>query len=204
MEKHYSKEIIFPTYLFQFQNKNLAKKLKNYIVGLDKIDGIVSDISPTTKTNLVESQFDFLTKEDETIVESRSFFAQSIKEVLNDLQNSNSNYKVRFNESWYHIGKKNSSHDIHMHPNCSWCGLFYIQSGDKDGKGETKFNSPINFSYVDNGTTHLKEETVIVKPEDGKLIIFPSYLYHYQSLYTGNQDRIVVAFNSSIMGSSPA
>ena len=91
-----------------------------------------------------------------------------------------------------------------MHPNCSWCGLFYIQSGDKDGKGETKFNSPINFSYVDNGTTHLKEETVIVKPEDGKLIIFPSYLYHYQSLYTGNQDRIVVAFNSSIMGSSPA
>ena len=37
-----------------------------------------------------------------------------------------------------------------------------------------------------------------VKPENGLLILFPSYLQHYQSIYTGKKDRIVVAFNAQI------
>ena len=39
---------------------------------------------------------------------------------------------------------------------------------------------------------------VRIKPEDGMLVIFPSYLSHYQALYKGVEDRIVVAFNSTI------
>ena len=37
-----------------------------------------------------------------------------------------------------------------------------------------------------------------VKPKDGMLVLFPSYLIHYQALYTGMQDRVVIAFNSSV------
>ena len=37
-----------------------------------------------------------------------------------------------------------------------------------------------------------------VKAEDGKLILFPSFLTHYQSLYEGTKDRIVIAFNASV------
>ena len=39
---------------------------------------------------------------------------------------------------------------------------------------------------------------VRIKPEDGMLVVFPSYLNHYQALYEGVEDRIVVAFNSTI------
>ena len=39
---------------------------------------------------------------------------------------------------------------------------------------------------------------VRIKPEDGMLVVFPSYLNHYQALYKGVEDRIVVAFNSTI------
>ena len=37
-----------------------------------------------------------------------------------------------------------------------------------------------------------------IKPEDGLLVLFPSYLQHYQSLYIGAKDRIVIAFNAQV------
>ena len=47
-------------------------------------------------------------------------------------------------------------------------------------------------------TIHKEETAFAVKPEIGKLVIFPSYLSHFQSLYTGSKDRIVVAFNCRV------
>ena len=37
-----------------------------------------------------------------------------------------------------------------------------------------------------------------IKAENGLLVLFPSYLQHYQSIYTGKKNRIVVAFNAQI------
>ncbi len=199
MGNNYKKEVLFPTHIFQFSNIDLALKLKDFILNLDEISGIESEVSPTIKNNLVESKFDLLQREDETLIATKIFFAQCIKEALNDLYNASFEYKISFNDSWYHISKKNSSHDAHKHRNCSWCGIFYLQSGDLNNKGETKFLSPIDSNYADAGTIHSNEDSATIIPEDGKLILFPSYLEHYQALYTGDKDRIVVAFNSSII-----
>ena len=38
-----------------------------------------------------------------------------------------------------------------------------------------------------------------VIPENGKLVLFPSYLDHYQSLYTGDKERIVIGFNMTLV-----
>ena len=37
-----------------------------------------------------------------------------------------------------------------------------------------------------------------IKPKEGLLVLFPSYLAHGQKLYTGEKDRIVVAFNMTV------
>ena len=74
----------------------------------------------------------------------------------------------------------------------------YIQSGDGDS-GKTVFESPVRATYIDRGNQYLNNlSTVRIKPQDGLLVIFPSYLNHYQSLYKGTEDRIVIAFNASI------
>ena len=39
------------------------------------------------------------------------------------------------------------------------------------------------------------ERGMAIDPRDGLLVLFPSYLMHYQSLYKGSQDRIVIGFN---------
>ena len=49
------------------------------------------------------------------------------------------------------------------------------------------------------GTRWLDDQTEeTIEIENGLLILFPSYLEHYQSLYTGKKDRIVVAFNAQV------
>ena len=89
-------------------------------------------------------------------------------------------------------------HEPHIHPGCSWCGIYYIQSGDNDS-GYTVFENPIKSTYIDHGNLFLNNMNIVrIKPEDGMLVVFPSYLNHYQALYEGVEDRIVVAFNSTI------
>ena len=80
----------------------------------------------------------------------------------------NNNYKVGITESWYHIGRKNSSHDAHIHSNCSWCGIFYIDPGDLNSGGETFFNHPIQSTFSDTMTIHKEETAFAVKPEIGR------------------------------------
>ena len=191
------KSVIFATNIFQFKNENLATELKKYILNKE-IKGIESNVAPIIKHNLDESKFTFLLEENEVIKKTKFFFAECLKNSFNDLRKENDNYKVRITESWYHIGRKNSSHDAHIHSNCSWCGIFYIDPGDLNSGGETFFNHPIQSTFSDSMTIHKEETAFAVKPEIGKLVIFPSYLSHFQSLYTGSKDRIVVAFNCRV------
>ena len=52
---------------------------------------------------------------------------------------------------------------------------------------------------MDHGLKYLDRQAEFrMEPEDGLLLLFPSYLRHYQSLYTGRKDRIIIGFNSQI------
>jgi hypothetical protein len=69
------------------------------------------------------------------------------------------------------------------------------------GDGSNVFHDPRAgaHNYLDAGASYLSPFAQIdFEPEDGKLIIFPSYLLHAAKPYTGNQDRIVVAFNCAV------
>ena len=68
-----------------------------------------------------------------------------------------------------------------------------------DGEdGWTSFVTPIDSTYLDYGNRFLTDTALIMKPKEGLLILFPSYLAHGQKLYTGKKDRIVVAFNMTV------
>ena len=195
---NYTRNDFFISPIFQFENLNLAIKLKEFILK-QKITGIESNIAIDLKHNLSESNFDFFNNSEPIIVESKNYLASCLKEALNNIQNEKCDYKVNFLESWYHIGTKNSSHDVHMHANCSWCGIFYLQTDDKKNGGSTVFNSPIKTNYFDFGSFQMNETDISIIPEDGRVVFFPSYLQHYQTIYKGSKDRIVVAFNCRIL-----
>ena len=187
----------FQTPMAYYYNTDLTDDLKSYIYSLEG-KGVESNVAIQIKHNLVESKFDLFSHESDIIQKTTQWIGSCIKETVNTIQMEKYGYHLNFNESWYHITKTNGMHEPHLHPSCSWCGVFYVQSGD-EGSGDTVFENPAKSTYVDRGIQFLNNmSTVRVKPRDGMLVLFPSYLIHYQALYTGTQDRVVIAFNSSV------
>ena len=190
---------VFSTPMSVYKNHDLLPDLKKHILSLEQ-KGVESDVAPQFKHNLHESKFDFFKTDIPVMKDTVKWFTQCIAETVNFIHGRNAGYRINFNDSWYHITKTNGVHENHVHSNCSWCGIYYVQSGDPDRGGDTVFQNPVDPTYIDQGNTYLMQTSRFsLKPEDGALVLFPSYLAHAQSLYTGNTDRIVVAFNSAVI-----
>ena len=188
---------LFNTYMAYFENTDLANELEKYILSIQSI-GIESNVATKIKHNLEESKFDFFKRDEEVIKKSINYFAGCLKLLLNSLYKEASGYRVDFVDSWYHVGRKYSVHHVHKHPGCSWCGVFYVNPGDISS-GNTVFLSPINSDFKDYGNKYLFDnEALAVQPKIGQLVMFPSYLQHFQSLYEGDESRIVIAFNCAV------
>ena len=187
----------FTSPIAHFKNEKLLPALKQHILG-QKVTGIASNIAPQVKHNLVESNFDFFNDNSVAIAKTKSFLVRSLTRALNELHSEDECYQIIFRDSWFHVGKTNSLRDVHRHSQCSWCGIYYVDIGDV-GSGQTCFRNPNYSAYDDMGTRWLDDQTEeTIEIENGLLILFPSYLEHYQSLYTGKKDRIVVAFNAQV------
>ena len=180
-----------------YENKELNNTLSAYILSKE-VEGIESNVAPNIKHNLVESKFNFLNGDAMIIKDTKNWIDGCIKQTINTIQMESIDYDITYKESWYHVTKTNGMHESHIHPGCSWCGIYYLQSGDL-GSGETVFENPVKSTYIDRGNLYLNNMSQYrVKPQDGLLVIFPSFLSHYQAMYKGTEDRIVVAFNASI------
>ena len=180
-----------------YENKELNNTLCAYILSKE-VEGIESNVAPNIKHNLVESKFNFLNGDAMIIKDTKNWIDGCIKQTINTIQMESVDYNITYKESWYHVTKTNGMHESHIHPGCSWCGIYYLQSGDL-GSGETVFENPVKSTYIDRGNLYLNNMSQYrVKPQDGLLVIFPSFLSHYQAMYKGTEDRIVVAFNASI------
>lgn len=185
------------TPIAKYKNVKLAEKLKDYILTLNA-EGIESGVAPVIKHNLVESKFNFYKTDEPVIHDTVKWLSECISVTVKALNPDHKvNYKINFIDSWYHISKKYSVHGAHVHPMCSWAGVFYIDPGDnKDGY--THYYSPVRSTYVDAGNTALASTGLDIKPMPGNLILFPAYLQHAQQIYTGDVDRIVTAFNAQV------
>ncbi len=194
----------FCTPLVYHKNEDIVDGLKKYILD-NQPQGVDSNVGADIKHNLKESRFDFFNSNESIIQESIRWFGNCLVETVTHFDNYyrekhlvlNGKYGVGFVDSWFHIGKKYSVHEVHNHGNCSWCGIFYVDVGDV-GSGETVFRNPITSTFTDCGNSYMFTSMKVI-PENGKLVLFPSYLDHYQSLYTGDKDRIVIGFNMTLV-----
>ena len=122
-------------------------------------------------------------------------------------------FDVRLTGLWFQIANGFGFHDVHVHGNCSWSGVYYVQSGSASRSaadigpngmpnGVTRFYGP-RMEYQaaghgDRGNLYLHDYTYDSYPEDGKLVVFPSYLKHMALPYQGEKDRIIVSFHAVV------
>ncbi|GEA11770.1 putative 2OG-Fe(II) oxygenase [Alteromonas sp. KUL49] len=99
-----------------------------------------------------------------------------------------------FSASWSVMLKNQGYHRSHVHPKGWYSSAFYVSvpevvSSDEDKQGWLKFGEPGIRLY-----TPLKAE-YWVKPEAGKLALFPSFFWHGTEPYTSQDSRLSVAFD---------
>ncbi|MCB5161360.1 putative 2OG-Fe(II) oxygenase [Marinomonas algarum] len=179
-----------------------------YQAKASQLTAIDSGIAPKAKHALHESTLDFLELADANVMEAKRALEELVLEVAYSVNHGfwpeEMQADAHIIESWYHVTQNGGYHDAHSHPNCSWCGIYYLEPGDAHltGKGGlNRFYDPrVNAEhYADPGTAYLGGHGVWdFTPTDGQIIIFPSYLKHSALPYFGDKDRVVIAFNCVI------
>ena len=126
------------------------------------------------------------------------------KYILNTFQNMGWKIKdknIRIKEMWAIINKKDNFNISHIHPNCFLSAAYYVKA-PKDC-GNIHFYEPNEVKKFHRPPveklTELSSSGFSIKPEEGNLLIFPSYLYHDVGKSLSEDDRIVISFNVSIL-----
>jgi len=169
---------------------------------------VKSEVATNAKGNLQESELDFLIRDDANIQTLNVFLTDLINTVATEVNTGfwpqGAEAETLIIESWYHVTKNGGFHDAHSHPNCSWCGIYYLDIGNanfESRNGLNRFYDPrVNADhYLDAGSQYLNSTGIWdIEPVEGQVVIFPSYLKHSALPYFGDKDRIVIAFNARV------
>ena len=209
-----NKQSVWASHIYCFKDekhKDKKAELINYVYDL-KNRGKISGVADIAKKNLFESKFDFFNSDLQAVQELKSFCEESLMIAVKDANEFDddfmSNLIPDLRESWTHITNNNGYHDAHTHLNTSWGGIYYLEVSecgkvvDEEGisrmNGTNRFYSPIQYFCLDPSMQYLRHDAADISPENGVLVIFPAYLLHSATPYSGKQDRIVISFNSVI------
>ena len=108
---------------------------------------------------------------------------------------------------WSIINPPGSSNKVHDHPGCYWSGVYYIQT--PENAGDIEFTDPRTVHIMnqpsfkpDQKRSQENWTKVRFVPRPGKMIIFPSWLYHGVDPNLCEQqgadaDRVIISFNLS-------
>ncbi|MFT5139710.1 MAG: hypothetical protein ACI9CB_001361 [Rhodothermales bacterium] len=106
--------------------------------------------------------------------------------------------------AWANVNRKGTFNANHNHPGCQWSGVYYVQGGDYKSdpiprSGSLQFYDPRgSINMVQQPGNTMFGATLRITPEDGLLLIFPSWLYHSVSPFSSDTTRISIAFNVQI------
>jgi uncharacterized protein (TIGR02466 family) len=111
---------------------------------------------------------------------------------------------------WSIINAPGSSNKSHIHPGCHWSGVYYVHA--PKGAGDIEFTDPrtthiMNQPSFEKNKQRSKENWTKVQytPKAGKMLIFPSWLYHGVAPNLSDQsgrdgERVIISFNLSQVG----
>lgn len=114
-------------------------------------------------------------------------------------------YALKIGTMWSIINPPGGANRAHVHPGCLWSGVYYIQAPKDCG----------NIEFVEPRTAHLMNQPkyqsnakrpkdcwtkVRFTPEPGRMLIFPSWLYHAVDTNLSKEpgdkaNRVIISFN---------
>lgn len=93
------------------------------------------------------------------------------------------------------VGEKGAYHLPHIHRNCSWSAVYYVDvpTADADPGGQLDLLDPRTNPIIPG--VHSRKQATTIRPRTGLAIVFPSWLEHWVRPWEGGAPRISVAWN---------
>ncbi len=128
------------------------------------------------------------------------------KTVVDYLHLHNQRYQCEWHvQSWPNVNRFGDYHDLHNHPHSYLSGTYYVKvpvdveelpGRDDRRPGAISFYDPrpqANMNAVSGDPQIEAEHTV--QPEDGLVLLWPSFLHHFVHPNLSQQPRISISFN---------
>lgn len=104
---------------------------------------------------------------------------------------------------WANVSRRGAYNQQHTHPGRQVSAVYYVASGspptdDLPESGVFQFLDPRRHAEMSALPGEAVGRGVSVRPRDGRLILFPSWLYHQVNPYFGEGERISISFNAHV------
>ena len=199
---------LWPTYLGEFYNpehKLIKEDLIKYF--LDYMKKNPTSRKGGENLKLYESGYNLHTLGNQYFNKLLTFISNAVLAISSEankdqIQNlKEPKFHVAINSSWFINYEKGGFVLPHSHSNCSWCCVYYLQlDNDADyTNGGTYFQKTLPIRNInDFGSLYNKGGIAKVKPEEGKLVVWPNYVLHGSTPYSGKKNRIIVSANTTV------
>ncbi len=135
------------------------------------------------------------------------YHVNHVAEFISKSKGYHDRYKLFIDSMWSIINSPGSFNQSHIHPGSLWSGVYYVQAPKNSG----------NIEFIDPRTQNLVRQPrylpdtrrpescwtrVKFKPRAGKMLLFPSWLYHsvMPNMSNGKEregERVILSFNLS-------
>tara|TARA_B100001059_G_C17783759_1_gene555840 strand:+ start:14 stop:601 length:588 start_codon:yes stop_codon:yes gene_type:complete len=184
---------IWTSKINQYQTVN--SNMLDYIINLQE-----KDPDGVLKSNFKgwhSKNFDMKDKEPKNFIEN---IKTNINTAINDMGWDLQNQEVKISNMWAIINKKGSLNQKHHHSNSDLSAAYYVSA--KKNCGDIVFYDPrpaTVFKHPVSTKPNILNATInSISPEEGMLILFPSYLEHSVNPNLSESKRVVISFNLSL------
>lgn len=186
-----SKQLIFPTplYIIDFNDTSFCDET---IVNLKWLQ----DNNLGVGDDLCWTSIDTLHKRNE-FQKIQSIILKEIEQVFNDVGLIRETQYISC--MWANISKAINRHALHPHANSFFSGVIYLNTPINPGNIGFKDPRPaaevLTFDYIESSI--FSQRTIEIEPVKGRMIVFPSWLYHgtKRGFFPNDEERISLSFN---------
>ena len=149
--------------------------------------------------NLKETQSNLLDLNSPELAELIKLVESKVNQVHIEVGLS-PNYAQKISMAWANLNDPRETRQPHHHAECVFSCVYYVKGTETSG--DIEFMTPIAAKGHVFTPKHISTYNKFtsseyhVSPIPGRLLIFPSWLYHYVNQNKSNEERISIAFNT--------
>jgi len=148
------------------------------------------------------SRPDFLNRPEPAVAALTTWITWAVKRMVDAAAGPGAFNGDLYLSAWATICRPSTYHAPHSHPDSAWSGVYYVDAGivnpERPLSGVLEFLDPRAGAEAVSAPGDPYGQTFRIQPEDGLLVAFPSWLYHWVHPYVGQKLRIAVSFNATL------